>query len=273
MPRRQIRGAELHYESQGHGPPLLFIHGLGSSTWDWEAQLAYFSPRFHVVAFDVRGHGRSDKPPGSYSILGFAADTAELIRLLCLGPTHVVGLSMGGMIAFQLAVSAPELVQSLVIVNSGPEFILRTLRARLQIVQRKLIVRLLGMRQMGKVLGKRLFPKPEQAELRQLFIDRWAENDPRAYLDALRALIGWTVADHLDAIHCPTLVITSDQDYTPIAVKETYVARMPQAELAIIRDARHMLPLERPDAFNQVLMEFLSKHRSLLGNLPGSCEG
>ncbi|WP_347258717.1 alpha/beta hydrolase [Methylocaldum sp.] len=273
MPRLQIRGAELHYESLGHGPPLLFIHGLGSSTRDWEAQLAYFSPRFHVVTFDLRGHGRSDKPPGPYSILGFAADTAELIRLLSLGPTHVVGLSMGGMIAFQLAISAPELVQSLVIVNSGPEFILRTLRARLQIVQRKLIVRLLGMRQMGKVLGKRLFPEPEQAELRQLFIDRWAENDPRAYLDALRALIGWTVADHLDAIHCPALVITSDQDYTPIAVKETYVARMPQAELAIIRDARHMLPLERPDAFNQVLMEFLLKHRPLLRNLPESCEG
>ncbi|MGX2030388.1 MULTISPECIES: alpha/beta fold hydrolase [Methylocaldum] len=273
MPRLQIRGAELHYESLGHGPSLLFIHGLGSSTRDWEAQLAYFSPRFHVVTFDLRGHGRSDKPPGPYSILGFAADTAELIRLLSLGPTHVVGLSMGGMIAFQLAISAPELVQSLVIVNSGPEFILRTLRARLQIVQRKLIVRLLGMRQMGKVLGKRLFPEPEQAELRQLFIDRWAENDPRAYLDALRALIGWTVADHLDAIHCPALVITSDQDYTPIAVKETYVARMPQAELAIIRDARHMLPLERPDAFNQVLMEFLLKHRPFLRNLPESREG
>jgi 3-oxoadipate enol-lactonase len=272
MPRLRIRDAELYYENLGQGPSLLFIHGLGSSTRDWEAQLAGFSPQFHVVAFDVRGHGRSDKPPGPYSIPGFAADTAELIRELELGPTHVVGFSMGGMIAFQLAVSAPELVQSLVIVNSGPEFILRTLRARLQIMQRKLIVRLLGMRQMGKVLSKRLFPKPEQAELRQLLIARWAENDPRAYLEALQALIGWTVADCLDAIHCPTLVIASDQDYTPIAAKEAYVARLPQAELAVIRDARHMLPLEHPEAFNQALLGFLLKHRPRVRTPPESCE-
>jgi len=269
MPRLRIRDAALHYESLGRGPPLLFIHGLGSSVRDWEAQRAFFSLHFRVIAFDLRGHGRSDKPPGPYSILGFAADTAELIRWLGLGPTHIVGLSMGGMIAFQLAVSAPELVQSLVIVNSGPEFIL----GKLQIVQRKLIVRLLGMRKMGKVLSKRLFPKPEQAGLRQRFVDRWAENDPRAYLDALQALIGWTVVDRLDAIRCPTLVIASDQDYTPLAVKAAYAAKMPQAELSIIRDSRHMLPVERPDAFNQVLMGFLSKHRPCIRNLPDSCEG
>ena len=256
MPKLRIRGIELYYESKGQGPALLFIHGLGSSTRDWEAQVACFSERFKVVAFDVRGHGQSDKPPGPYSIADFAADTAELIRLLGLAPSHAVGLSMGGMIAFQLAVSAPELVRSLVIVNSGPNFIL----PRRQILRRKLIIRLRGMRKMGEALGKPLFPKPEQAALRQQFIDRLAENDSRAYRDALQALVGWSVVDHLDAIHCPTLVIASDQDYTPIAFKEAYAARMPRAEVSVIYDARHMLPMERPERFNPVLMEFLLKH-------------
>jgi len=150
-------------------------------------------------------------------------------------------------------------VKSLTIVNAGPEMISRTLGERMKFLQRKLIVRLLGMRKMGEVLGGRLFPKPEQAGLRQGFVERWAENDPRAYRDALQALNGWSVAGHLNAIRCPTLVMASEHDYTPLADKEAYVARMPNAEIKVIRDARHAVPVERPEEFNRVLSEFLSR--------------
>src|SRR5262249_18413014 len=158
------------------------------------------SKHFRVITFDVRGHGRSEKPLGPYSIPLFANDTMELLRLLGIRSAHVVGISMGGMIAFQLAVSAPDLVQSLVVVNSGPELIVRTLRERIQVLQRKLVVRLLGMRKMGEVLSERLFSKPEQADLRKMFAERWAENDPRPYREALQALIGWSVTDQLSNI-------------------------------------------------------------------------
>src|SRR3972149_3703937 len=146
-------------------------------------QTPFFSERYKVIAFDVRGHGKSDKPPGSYRIEQFAADAAELIKALGIVPAHVVGISMGGMIAFQLAVDAPDLIRSLIIVNSAPEYVARSLKERLQIFQRFLIVRLLGMRKMGEVLSKRLFIKPEQEALRRTFVERWAENDQRAYLD------------------------------------------------------------------------------------------
>jgi len=212
-----------------------------------------------VVAYDVRGHGQSDKPPGPYRIPQFAADTAGLIQALGLAPAHVVGISMGGMIAFQLAVDAPDLVRSLIIVNSAPEFVARSLKERLQISQRFLIVRLLGMRKMGEVLGKRLFIKPEQADLRRLFADRWAENDQRAYLDSMRAIVGWSVADRLSSIRCPTLVIAADGDYTPVEQKQAYVARLPSAELVVIEDARHAVPVERPEQFNEAVAAFLAK--------------
>lgn len=259
MPRLPLPDISLYYEVAGQGDPIVFIHGLGSSARDWEYQVPFFAPRYRVVVFDVRGHGRSDKPPGPYSVPLFAQDTAALIRALEVAPAHIVGISMGGMIALQLAVDEPALVRSLVVVNSGPELVVRTLQERLQILQRFLIVRLLGMRKMGEVLSKRLFPRPEHAQLRQMFVERWAENDPRAYREAMRALVGWSVADRLDAIRCPTLVIASDQDYTPVSLKEAYVARIPNAELVVISDAHHAVSAERPEEFNQVLLDFLMK--------------
>jgi len=257
MPTLQLRDIRLYYEVAGQGDPVVFIHGLGSSARDWEYQVPFFAPRYRVVVFDVRGHGRSDKPPGPYSVPLFAQDAAALIRALEAAPAHVVGISMGGMIALQLAVDEPALVRSLVVVNSGPELVVRTFRERLMILQRFLIVRLLGMRKMGEVLSQRLFPRPDQAPLRQMFVERWAENDPRAYREAMRALVGWSVADRLGDIRCPTLVIASDQDYTPVSAKEAYVARMPNARLVVIPDAHHAVTVERPEEFNQVLLDFL----------------
>jgi 3-oxoadipate enol-lactonase len=259
MPKLHVRDIDLYYKIAGQGQPILFIHGLGSSSRDWELQVAVFSKTHRTVTFDVRGHGQSDKPPGPYSVPLFATDTAELIRLLDIAPAHVVGISMGGMIAFQLAVSAPDLVKSLVIVNSGPELVLRTWKERLNGLQRLLIVRLLGMRKMGEALGKRLFPKPEHQELRRMFVERWAENDKRAYYAAMRGLVGWSVADRLGDVRCPTLVIAADEDYTPVSLKRAYVAKMPRAEMVVIEDSRHATPVERPEQFNQALIAFLSR--------------
>ena len=259
MPKLRIRDIDLYYETTGQGETILFLHGLGSSTRDWEEQVSFFSKHYRVVTCDMRGHGQSDKLHGPYSMALFAADAAELIKALGLEPAHVVGISMGGMIAFQLAVSNPELVKSLTIVNSGPEYVARTLKERLQVFQRLLIVRLLGMRKMGEVLSKRLFIRPEQEALRRTFVERWAENDQRAYLDSMRAIVGWSVADRLSAINSPTLVVAADADYTPIAAKEAYVAKMPRADLVVINDSRHATPVERPQLFNEALMAFLSK--------------
>jgi len=259
MPIVRVQDIQLYYETAGQGEPLLFIHGLGSSTRDWERQVAFFSRRYQVITFDVRGHGRSDKPPGPYSVRLFAADTAALIKSLGIERVHVVGISMGGMIGFQLAIGEPNLVKSLVIVNSGPEFVTRTFKERLGVLQRLLIVRLLGMRRMGEVLGKRLFPKPEQEHLRRVLIERWAENDKRAYLASFRAIMGWSVVERLGEIGCPVLVVAADQDYTPVAFKEAYAANLPHAELAVISDSRHLTPVDRPEQFNEALLAFLSK--------------
>ena len=190
----------------------------------------------------------------------FAADTVSLLKALGIENPHIVGLSLGGGVAFQMAVDASLPIKSLVIVNSTPELLIRTLKDRLMVWQRIAIVNLLGMRKMGEVLSKRLFIKPEQEGIRQIFADRWAENDQRAYLNSMRALVGWSVSARIGSISCPTLIISADQDYSPISVKEAYTAEIPGARLAVIPDSRHATPVEHPDEFNQVLQKFLAEH-------------
>lgn len=250
-------GCTLHYEEYGHGSPLILIHGLGSSCLDWELQVPVFAQHYRLVLVDVRGHGRSDKPRERYSIAGFTADLVALIEHLQLPPAHVVGLSMGGMIAFQLAVDEPQMLKSLCIVNSAPQVKVRTAGDYWQWAKRWSLARVLSLSTIGKALGTMLFPKPEQAELRRKMAERWAKNDKRAYLASFDAIVGWGVQEQLSKISCPTLVISADHDYTPVAQKEIYVKLLPDARLVVIEDSRHATPLDQPEHFNNTLLDFL----------------
>lgn len=250
-------GCQLHYEEYGQGAPLLLVHGLGSSTLDWEEQTSVLAAHYRVIAIDLRGHGRSDKPVEHYSIAGFAEDVAALIEHLKLEPVHLVGISMGGMIGFQLGVERPELLRSLTIVNSGPEVKAKSLNDCVQIAKRWSLSRLLSLETIAKGLGKLLFPKPEQVELRLKIERRWPRNDKRAYLSSLDAIIGWGVRDRLSNISCPVLVISGDRDYTSVASKEAYVAQLSDARLVVIADSRHATPMDQPALFNAQLLSFL----------------
>jgi len=252
---------ELHCEITGTGPPLLLVHGLGACTEDWEPQVAAFRDRYRVIAFDLRGHGRSSRPREGYSIPRFARDTAHLLESLETGPVHVVGISLGGMIAFQLAVDAPHLVRTMTIVNSGPAVPAETVKQRLPLYVRLFYLKVMGLKKMADVVAKRLFPEPGQEDLRRSFVARLTANDKRAYTASLRAIFaGWGVADRLGDIRHPVLAIAADQDYTPVHLKKAYVERLPDARLVVVPDSRHALPMERPAAFNRALAEFLDAH-------------
>src|SRR5690606_32037401 len=154
----------------------LLVHGLGSSIQDWEYQIPHLLLQHRVIAIDLRGHGRSARPRGRYSIAGFAADVAALIEHLRLPPVHLVGISMGGMVGFQLGVDRPELLRSLCIVNSAPEVKARSAADWWMLAKRWSLSRLLSMRVIGEGLGRILFPHPEQAELRAKVEQRWLQN-------------------------------------------------------------------------------------------------
>jgi len=235
----------------------LLIHGLGSSSQDWEMQLPEFSNHFQVISIDLRGHGQSSKAPGPYSIPLFAEDTVKLIRALKLSSVHLLGISLGGMVAFQLVLDYPEVIRSLIIVNSVPELIAHNLNDRISYWKRILITKLFGMERMGQVLAEQFFLEPEQEGIREVFIQHWAENHKGSYLASLKAAFGWSVMGHLGEIQAPTLVIGAEDDYFSNAEKERYTRLMPNAELVVVEDSRHALPAEKPAEFNQIVLSFL----------------
>lgn len=260
MPTVAVDDLTLHYtDNEREAPPLIFIHGLGSSGRDWFAQTEAFDADYRVLTCDLRGHGQTDKPPGPYSIAQMARDVAVWIRKRSLAPAHVVGLSMGGMVTYELLVHAPELLRSGTVVNSVPSVNLKTPSDYAFYWSRRGAVQALGMRRVGQILARKLFIKPDQRELRTQFIQRWAANDKQAYLASIDGLVGWGVESQLTDITTPVLVVAADDDYTPTSVKKRHATTMPNARLAVIADARHALPVERPDAFNAVLRAFVDR--------------
>ncbi len=258
MPLISLPAVRLHVDEFGTGQPVLMLHGLGSSGADWDRVIPGLAAEpYRLIVPDTRGHGRSDKPDGAYGVALFAADIAALCDAMNLEKLHVVGLSMGGMIAFQLAVTRPDLVRSLTIVNSGPDMVPRTLKMKLALGFRLFLTRTLGPRRLAKWVVKRLFPKPEQKALRAELGDRLGANDPDVYLRSTRGLMGWTVLNRLAEISCPVLILASDRDYTPVAMKRDYAARLQNAQVVVIEDSGHASPADQPQKVIAALIPFL----------------
>jgi pimeloyl-ACP methyl ester carboxylesterase len=171
-----------------------------------------------------------------------------------------VGISLGGGIAFQLVIDHPQLVAGLLIVNSGPEGP-RSSDAvhRAMIEWRTVSVRRDGMRAFGGQLAERLFPADHQARVREVFVERWSDNDPELYLEAFGALVDWSVRDRIGSISVPCALITGDRDYTPVELKRTYAAELRDAEVVVIECSGHMTPHDQPQPLNAALLRLLDR--------------
>lgn len=257
MPFLKENDISTFYEVHGSGPPLLFIHGLGSSTRGWKYQVDSFSKDYQVILYDIRGHGQSDKPASAYSIKQFSQDCEILIKSITDKPVHVIGLSLGGFVAFQLALDHPERVRSLSIVNSIPGFVKGGLKVWIRVRLRIFITRLLGLRTMAKLLSRQLFIGQNYEEIRKEFVEEWAQNDKQAYLNTIRAIRNWSVADQLENIKVPTFMLASELDYTSVEIKKYFAGKMPNCKLQVIKDAHHALPVEKVDVFNAEIREFI----------------
>lgn len=259
MPFIQANNIQFYYESVGQGEPIVLIHGLGGSHEDWEFQMDALQQQYRVIRFDLRGHGQTDKPKEPYSIALFAQDLAALVQSLAPEGAHIVGHSLGGMIAFQFAVDFPNLVRTLVVVNSAPTVASYSLKFQLLFLWRNFDIRLFGLPHLGKQIAKVAFPNPNQMELKLKFLNRWMRNSPDAYLNTLKAFRGWSVIHRIHEIQVPSLIVTADQDYSPVQLKRTYAQLMPNAEVVVIPNSRHLTIADQPQKFNEALIYFLKK--------------
>ena len=258
MPQAEINGIQMFWLDEGSGSPLVLLHGLGSSSQDWEYQVPELSRHYRVIAPCLRGFGRSEKPHGAHSVKTWSEDVVALLNYLDLGAVHLLGFSMGGAISFQTAADHPQLLRSLTILNSQPSFELDHGSKHLMVLSRIGMAHTLGMPRMARFVARRMFPHPEQSDLQAQMIARHSTNDRASYVAAVNALAGWTVADEIHRIQHPTLVLAADRDFTPLSEKQAYVSRMPNAQLVEIPNSRHVSHVDQAEFVNASVLEFLA---------------
>lgn len=242
----------------GEGPLLLLLHGLGSSSLDWQAQMDRFCEHYRVVALDLRGHGQSIQE-GPFDVTTLAADVVSWLDTQP-EPAWVVGLSLGAMVALELALQRPHKVQGLVLVNGVSEFLLETPKEQERYAQRLKWLRWFGMRPLAWWLGRELFPGPDLAQVRRTFRLRFVRsNRKKIYRALLDALPGWSVRARLGQIWQPVAIISTRHDYLPLAKRVEQFAALPNATIHT-PNGHHAWPAEDPSGFNHLLQRILSAH-------------
>lgn len=265
MPYVEVNGTKLWYEQTGeNGPPIVFSHGLLWSGKMFEKQVAHLSDRFRCITYDHRGQGRSDVPSASsISIEDCYADAVALIEKLGLGPCHFVGLSMGGFVGMRLAARRPDLLRSLVLLETSaePEPQENVPRYRLlNLVARWLGLSLVANRVMKIMFGRTFLTDPARAADRATWRAQLVGNRRDIWRAVNGVIDRAPIVEELAQISVPTLVAVGDEDVATVPAKaERIVARIPGARLARIPRAGHTSTVEAPVEVCRILDEFLGE--------------
>ncbi|WP_144157840.1 alpha/beta fold hydrolase [Paraburkholderia sp. BCC1885] len=254
-----INGIDTRYvlSNEGGGPWLTFIHQLGGDLSVWDQLAGYFRDDFTVLRYDVRGHGHTAVPEKPFSVADLSHDLAALLEALGAPHTHLVGMSMGGMIAQQFALDHPSRVDTLTLADTGagtvPEH-------RAIWDQRAAAARREGMASLvPATLDRWLTPDfqaahPEAVEpIREVLL----HTPPEGYALACEALRDFNLHDHLSGIRLPTLAVAGRHDTgTPPAATE-FIAKSIQGAQYELLDAAHLAPIEQSHRFAALLETFL----------------
>ncbi|MER3410244.1 MAG: alpha/beta hydrolase [Thermoleophilia bacterium] len=265
MALAELGERRVYYQEHGSGETVLLISGLAADHAAWALQTEDLERLFRVIAFDNPGVGRTEGPPGPYTTALFADVAAELLRLLGVERAHVVGASVGGLVAQELAVRHPELVRSLVLccpwwrIDRYAQALLRSWQA---------FARAAGMLELFRqtwlwVFTPRFFEeRPEAlAELeRRLLEDPYAQT-VEAFCDQAEACLRHEALEEVRGISAPTLITVGEADIlTPPAHSRALHERIAGSRLHVWPEMGHAPFWEIPDAFNALVRGFLEAH-------------
>jgi 3-oxoadipate enol-lactonase len=267
MPILALPDARIAYDAQpspargggrggGYEPPIVFLHGVGSTRQTWRAQLEEFSATHTAVTIDARGYGGSSATPDTVSMARFAADTAAVVQAIGRGRAHVCGLSMGGIIALHLWRDHPGVVRSLVLADTWAWHPVAAAgqEARLAAIDANDMASLARMR-MPAVYGPGTDPL-----LVQRGVDTFASLDKPVYRAASAELWGVDMRSVACSVTVPTLVLVGEHDtIAPPHLSRELAGLIPGAQLVVIPDAGHLPNEENPAAFNRAVRTFLEE--------------
>ncbi|MFC9897739.1 alpha/beta fold hydrolase [Nocardia sp. NPDC127579] len=249
---------QLGYRTSGTGEPLLLLHPIGLDGSWWSTYIELFSERFRVIAVDLPGHGASSPVRGPITLDGMARDVAAVLEAEKAGPAHVVGVSMGGMVAQHLALRQPRKVASMILCATAGSFA-DDVRPLLR--ERGMAARA-GMAAVIEPTLERWFPpRARAAAVGQDCARTLAAADPGSWAACWAAIAELATLDRLGALDIPALVITGSADITTAPTAAEALARaLPDARLVIVPGAWHMGVFEDPKRFVAAFADFLERN-------------
>ncbi len=262
--RAFVNGIALDFDLVGNGPTLVLIHALGVDRRMWAQQVPVFAEGRQVLAYDVRGHGRSDKPAGPYTLEALADDLRGLLDSLGIQRASLLGISMGGMIAQTFALRYPDQVDLLILADTTSEY---PPEGRRQFVERARQVEASGIEPIVPATLERWFTpefRVEDEETVEEIRKILAAADPAGYAGACLAVSQVDTTARLGQIQAPTLVIVGEKDPgTPVEAAARIQAAIPGARLEVIPDASHLSNVAHPGAFDDLVLGFLGVGEAL----------
>lgn len=265
MPIVKVNDVELYYELHGEGVPLLLITGWGLSAENWDPKLIKdLSEYYKVISIDNRGVGQSSKPDIEYSIKMMADDVKGLMDAIDEEKAHVLGFSMGGMIALDLALYYPETVKSLILCGAfcgGPStkltqdvWNMMKLFASGQPIE-------MPIEDLMKQFFSLVFtPKFLQENMEGLMTMFKAPPPMYVFQRQAQAIAAYNASERLNGVTAPTLVLTGEADVMVLPENSKVLADgIPNAQLKMFKETGHMFLWETKDQAAQVLLDFLSR--------------
>lgn len=266
MEKITVKDINLNYDIHGYGLPVVFINGLTMSLNGWADQIEDFASVYRVLRYDCRGQGHSDKPDMHHTHKIHAADLKALLDALSIKRAHIVGLSNGGMIAQHLALEHPESVGALVLVDTCSE-----IGPKLKLMLESWIKATeLGGSSFRYDLSIPLifsddFIKKNIGNIIEMKKVHVQSNPPKAVINLAAGSLGHNVTARLGELHCPTLIVHGAHDILiPSEYAKIMGEKIPNSTLVIMDGCAHAPPLEEPEKFNRLVIEFLKQHDSLL---------
>jgi len=257
MPLARLNGINISYHVEGEGEPLVMIMGFTASRIGWTPQRRFFKKYYRVVTFDNRGAGKSDKPPGPYSTRMMADDTVKLMDVLGIEKAHIMGLSMGGMIAQELAINHPQRVMKSVLAATYA----RQDETSGDTLEQAEFLHLAPEKKASALIGL-AFNKPFYRftiGLLARVLDRFIGASGRVGITGQsEACLKHDTLERLSLITAPTLVIvgTGDRIINPVS-SEVIAGRIPNAKLVKVEGASHYFSFEMKNVFNREVLNFL----------------
>jgi 3-oxoadipate enol-lactonase len=250
----------IAWERRGKGFPLVLVHGLGYARWGWEPVADLLAERYETILFDNRGIGESEAPPGPYSVAQMTEDTLRVLNEAGVERAHVLGTSLGGMIAQELALAVPERVQKLVLACTtagGPSAAPMPEQTVKLMAEAATLAPEVAMR---RFVENALAPDPPEGMVEEILAHRIETAQPiGAWLAQAGAGASFDAWDRIPGLEMPTLVLHGTSDNVVDVRNAEYLAeRIPDSHVEFVPGCGHLFFWEQPERFVRVVAEFLS---------------